>query len=187
MTSSDLYLADDDLVWPKFIWFICYIMRRWFSLGLWMTSCDLYLASDDLAWPIFSQWIDWCMARLITDSLCCWCGGQTTNHSAMLRQTAVNIYFTSKQLPLFVFELRDSLLPSSTGILSAEQRQTAITAHFTSKHLQLFAFALPSDDTRYGAAWLPSLLISHVQRWLIWFGCSAPNCTNAHIVYFCLC
>ena len=44
------------------------------------------------------------------------------------------------QLLLLVFELQDSLLPSSTGILTAEQRQTAVTAYFSSKQLLLFAF-----------------------------------------------
>ena len=43
-------------------------------------------------------------------------------------KTAVTAYFSSKQLLLFVFELQDSLLPSSTGMLTAVQRQTAVTA-----------------------------------------------------------
>ena len=50
--------------------------------------------------------------------------------STALRQTAVTAYFSSKQLLLFVFELQDSLLPSSTGILTAVQRQTAVPAYF---------------------------------------------------------
>ena len=56
--------------------------------------------------------------------------------------TAVTAYFTSNQLLLFVFELQDSLLPSSTGILTAAQRQTAVTAHLKSKQLLLFVFEL---------------------------------------------
>ena len=58
------------------------------------------------------------------------------------RQTAVTAYLKSKQLLLFVFELQDSLLPSSTGILTAVQRQTAVTAYLKSKQLLLFAFEL---------------------------------------------
>ena len=45
------------------------------------------------------------------------------------RQTTVAAGFSGKQLLLFVFELQDSLLPSSTGILTAGQRQTAVTAY----------------------------------------------------------
>ena len=55
-------------------------------------------------------------------------------------QIAVAVHFTSKQLLLFVFELQDYLLPTSTGILTAVQRQTAVTAHFTSEQLLLIAF-----------------------------------------------
>ena len=51
--------------------------------------------------------------------------------AAMRRQIEVAAYFTSKQLLLFVYKLQDSLLPSSTGILTAVQRQTAVTAYFT--------------------------------------------------------
>ena len=43
---------------------------------------------------------------------------------------------------LYVFELQDSLLPSSTGILTAVQRQTAVTAYLQSKQLLLFVFEL---------------------------------------------
>ena len=57
------------------------------------------------------------------------------------RQTAVTANFSSYQLLLFVFALQDSLLSSSTGILTAVQRQTAVTAYFTTKRLLLFAFA----------------------------------------------
>ena len=46
------------------------------------------------------------------------------------------------QLLLFVFELQDSLLSSSTGILTAVQKQTAVTAYLKSKLLLLFAFEL---------------------------------------------
>ena len=60
----------------------------------------------------------------------------------MKRQTAVADYFSSKQLLLFVFELQDSLLPSSTDILTAVQRQTAVTAYFSSNQLLLFVFEL---------------------------------------------
>ena len=59
----------------------------------------------------------------------------------MQRQTAVTAYFASKQLLLLVFGLQDSLLPSSTGIVTVVQRQTAVTAYFTSKQLLLFVFA----------------------------------------------
>ena len=58
------------------------------------------------------------------------------------RQTAVTAYFSSKQLLLFAFELQDSHLPSSTGILTAEQRQTVVTAYFSSNQILLFAFEL---------------------------------------------
>ena len=51
-------------------------------------------------------------------------------------------HFKSKQLLLFVFELQDSLLPSSTGILTAVQRRTAVTAYLSSKQLLLFVFEL---------------------------------------------
>ena len=57
--------------------------------------------------------------------------------TAVQRQTAVTAYFISM---LFVFELQDSLLPSSNGILTAVQRQTAVTAYLTSKQLALFYF-----------------------------------------------
>ena len=67
--------------------------------------------------------------------------------NAVLRQTAVTAYFTSKQLLLFVFELQDSLLPSSTGILTTEQRQTAVTAHLYSKHKQLLLFIFELQDS----------------------------------------
>ena len=54
--------------------------------------------------------------------------------------TAITALFQSKQLLLFVFKMQqDSLLPSSTGILTAMQRQTAVTAYFSSKQLLLFA------------------------------------------------
>ena len=42
-------------------------------------------------------------------------------NTAAQSQTAVTAYFLSKQLLLFVFELQDYLLPSSTGILTAVQ------------------------------------------------------------------
>ena len=57
------------------------------------------------------------------------------------RQTAVTAYLSSKQLLMFGFELQDSLLPSSTGILTAVQRQTAVTVYFSSKQLLLFVIA----------------------------------------------
>ena len=60
----------------------------------------------------------------------------------MQRHTAVTAYSESKQLLLFVFVLQDSLLPSSTGILTAMQRQTAVTAYFSSKQLSLFVFVV---------------------------------------------
>ena len=53
------------------------------------------------------------------------------------RQTAVTAYLKSKRLLLFDFELQDSLLPSSTGILTVVQRQTAVTAYLKSKQLLL--------------------------------------------------
>ena len=72
-------------------------------------------------------------------------GQATTRKQLMLfafdkqeKQTAVTAYFTSTQLPLLVFELQDSLLPSSAGILTAVQRQTAVTAYFTSNQLLVF-------------------------------------------------
>ena len=62
--------------------------------------------------------------------------------NSLRRQTVVAAYLKSKQLLLFAFELQDSLLPSSTGILTAVQRQTAVTAYLVSKQLLLFVFAL---------------------------------------------
>ena len=56
------------------------------------------------------------------------------------RQTAVTAYLESKLLLLFAFELQDSLLPTSTGIMTAVQRQTAVTAHLESKQLLKFGF-----------------------------------------------
>ena len=41
---------------------------------------------------------------------------QHPDYSAVQRQTAVTAYFSCDQLLLFVFELQDPLLPSSTGI-----------------------------------------------------------------------
>ena len=67
------------------------------------------------------------------------------NLSYVQRQIAVTAYLQSKQLQLFVFELQDSLLPSSTGILTAEQRQTAVTAYLQSKQLLLFVFAIEAN------------------------------------------
>ena len=64
------------------------------------------------------------------------------NRFVMESQTAVTAYFSSKPLLLFVFDLQDSLLPSSTGILTAVQRQTAVTAYSKSKRLLLFVFKL---------------------------------------------
>ena len=61
--------------------------------------------------------------------------------SAVQRQTAVTAYFSSEQLLLFVFELQDSLLPSSTDMSSVMQRQTAVAAYFSGGQLLLFAFA----------------------------------------------
>ena len=61
------------------------------------------------------------------------------------RQTAVTAHFSSEQLLLFAFELQDSLLPSSTGILTAVQRQTTVTAYFSSKQLLLFVFVRQTD------------------------------------------
>ena len=58
--------------------------------------------------------------------------------SSLQRQTAVIAYFSSKLLLLFVFEMQDSDLPSSTVI----QKQTAITAYFSSKQLLLLVFEL---------------------------------------------
>ena len=55
-------------------------------------------------------------------------------------QTAVTTYLKSKQVLLFDFELQDSLLPSSTDILTAVQRQTAVAAYLSSKQLLLFVF-----------------------------------------------
>ena len=54
------------------------------------------------------------------------------------RQTAVTADLKSQQSLLFVFELQDSLLPSSTGILTAMQRQTAVAAYL--KREQLLPF-----------------------------------------------
>ena len=57
------------------------------------------------------------------------------------RQTAVTVYFTSKQLLLFVFAWRSVCQYSMAEENHAAQRQTAVTAYFTSKQLQLFVFA----------------------------------------------
>ena len=62
--------------------------------------------------------------------------------SVMQGQTAVTAYLKSEQLLQFVFELQDSLLPSSTGILNAAQRQTAVTAYLKREQLLLFVFQL---------------------------------------------
>ena len=50
------------------------------------------------------------------------------------------MYF--KKLLLFAFKLQDSLLPSSTGILTGVQRQTVVTAYLKCKQLLLFVFEL---------------------------------------------
>ena len=51
-------------------------------------------------------------------------------HFAMQSQTAVTASFlSSKQLLLLVFELQDSLLPSSNGILTPVQRQTTVPVY----------------------------------------------------------
>ena len=57
------------------------------------------------------------------------------------KASSSNCLLEKKRLLLFVFELQDSLLPSSTDILTAMQRQTAVTAHLKSKQLLLFFFA----------------------------------------------
>ena len=57
------------------------------------------------------------------------------------KASSSNCLLEKKRLLLFVFELQDSLLPSSTGILTAVQRKTAVTAHLKSKQLLLFFFA----------------------------------------------
>ena len=44
----------------------------------------------------------------------------------------------TEQLLLFLFELQDFLIPSSTGILNALQRQTAVAAYISSQQLLLF-------------------------------------------------
>ena len=69
-----------------------------------------------------------------------------TYQPSTVQKPAVTAHFSSNQLLLFVFELQYSPLPSSTGILTAEQRQTAVTAYFSSKQLKskqlmLFVFA----------------------------------------------
>ena len=56
-------------------------------------------------------------------------------------QTALTAHLKSQQM-LFVFELHDYLLPSSTGILTASQRRTAVTAYMKSKQLLLFVLEL---------------------------------------------
>ena len=62
--------------------------------------------------------------------------------SATHRQTTVTANYTSKQLLLFVFKLHYSLMPSSTGILTAVQRQTTVTAYVSSVQLLLFVVEL---------------------------------------------
>ena len=57
-------------------------------------------------------------------------------------ETTVTAYLTSEQLLLFVFELQDSLLPSSTGIITAVQRQAEVTDYLKPKQLLLFVFEL---------------------------------------------
>ena len=72
---------------------------------------------------------------------------------AVQRKEAVTAHFISQQLLLFAFawtlrqtafsfELQDSLLPSSSGIMTAVQRQTAVAAYLKSKQLLLFVFQL---------------------------------------------
>ena len=60
----------------------------------------------------------------------------------MQRQTTVAVYYYGKLVLLLDFALQDSLLPLSTGILTAVQRQTAVTAYLNSKQLLLFVFEL---------------------------------------------
>ena len=63
--------------------------------------------------------------------------------------TAVTAYFSSKQLVLFVFELQDSLLLSSTGLLIAVQRQTTETDYILGKQLLLIYFcSRPTQQIR---------------------------------------
>ena len=82
-------------------------------------------------------------------------------------QTAVIAYFTSMQLLLFVFELHDSFIPSSIGILTAVQRQTAVTAYFTSRQLLLFVFELQDYLMSSSTALLSYCFLSLI--WVIFF------------------
>ena len=58
----------------------------------------------------------------------------------MQRQTAVVVYFTSKQLLMFVFARRSVCQYSMAEENPAAQRQTAVTAYISSKQLLLSVF-----------------------------------------------
>ena len=66
----------------------------------------------------------------------------TTSATPTQSQTAATAYFKCDQLLLLVFELQNSLLPSSPGILTVVQRQTAVTSHLRCDQLLLFVLVL---------------------------------------------
>ena len=53
--------------------------------------------------------------------------------TVMQRQTAVTAYLNSKQLLVFIFELQDSLLSSSTGETDRRAKKTAVTDYCVAK------------------------------------------------------
>ena len=127
-------------------------VTAYFSIQQLLTAVTAYFTSKQLL--LFAFKLQDCLLPSSTGIL-----------TAVQRQTTVTAYFssqqfrsncllfkstvtdnsnclltiTSEQLLLFVFELQDSLLPSSTGILTAVQRQTAMTDYLKSRQL-LFVF-----------------------------------------------
>ena len=64
-------------------------------------------------------------------------------------QTAVTVYFTSKQLLLFAYVRRSLWQYSMAEENPAAQRQTAVTAYFLGKQLLLFVFARQYLHSRF--------------------------------------
>ena len=113
---------------PWYVMFVIDMIILWQDL-----ECQLRQGS---CWPYHGQvrvvwWLD-SIAR------------STQTHSDPLCRVETNSSncLLYKQSLLFVFELQDSLLSSSTGMLTVMQRQTAVTAYLNSKQLLVFIFEL---------------------------------------------
>ena len=104
--------------------------------------------------------------------------------AAVQRQTAVTAYFSSKQLLLFVFELQDSFLPSSTWLWdlcrACNQQEEGYTFISPSRYLIVGFPPFVNDSFYY---FISQELLGRLQPYCTQVTYGIPGCDSWSLIY----